>query len=200
MISNKIAGVSGIAHVASNLSFDPDPHKVIPEVLAGVKSLLKSAAAEPSVKRFVYTSSSAATTLSAPETKKHIDTHTWNEEAIAKAWAPPPYEKERAPAVYAASKTEAEKAVWKFVEEEKPGFVANAILPNCNFGKILVKGMRASTGGFVTALWNGNTAPLKEFPARMFFLLRDILLLLDTDNKQNGLSTFKTPLVFTLQL
>ena len=28
--------VSGVAHVASNTTFDPDPNKVIPEVLDGI--------------------------------------------------------------------------------------------------------------------------------------------------------------------
>jgi hypothetical protein len=31
-----MAGVSGVAHVASNTTFDYDPNKVIPEVLAGI--------------------------------------------------------------------------------------------------------------------------------------------------------------------
>jgi len=42
--------------VASTLTLDPDPNKVVSEVLAGIKGILKSAAKEPSVERFVYTS------------------------------------------------------------------------------------------------------------------------------------------------
>lgn len=34
--------------------------------------------------------------------------------------------------VYSASKTEAEKAAWKWVEEKKPNFVLNTVLPNFN--------------------------------------------------------------------
>jgi hypothetical protein len=34
--TEQIAGVSGVAHVASNTTFDSDPNKVIPEVLAGL--------------------------------------------------------------------------------------------------------------------------------------------------------------------
>lgn len=34
--------------------------------------------------------------------------------------------------VYAASKVEAERAAWKFVEAQKPGFVLNTIIPNFN--------------------------------------------------------------------
>jgi len=61
---------------------------------------------------------------------------------------------------------EAERALWKFVKEQKPGFVVNAVLPNANFGKILVKGQPASTGDWVTTLFNGNTDALKNSAPR----------------------------------
>ena len=57
---NSRPGVDGVAHTASNMTFDSNLNKVISEVLAGVNGILKSAASEPSVKRFVYTSSSTA--------------------------------------------------------------------------------------------------------------------------------------------
>lgn len=34
--------------------------------------------------------------------------------------------------VYAASKTEAERESWKWMQENKPGFVFNTILPSFN--------------------------------------------------------------------
>lgn len=52
-----VLGVSRIAHVAGNLSFDSDPNKPIPETLTGLNGILESATAEPAVKLFVYTSS-----------------------------------------------------------------------------------------------------------------------------------------------
>lgn len=149
------------------MTFDPDPHKVIPEVLAGINGILKSAASAPSIKRFVYTSSSTAATSPKPNKEFNITTDTWNEEDIKKAWASPPYEADRAFTVYGASKCEAEKALWKFVKEEKPHFVCNAILPNCNFGKILVKDQPASSGGFVKLVYDGNIIDaVKNFPPR----------------------------------
>lgn len=39
--------------------------------------------------------------------------------------------------VHAASKVLGEQAAWKFVQDEKPGFVLNTILPNMNYGPIL---------------------------------------------------------------
>ncbi|KAM0258914.1 hypothetical protein ACHAQJ_003570 [Trichoderma viride] len=49
-------GVSGVAHIASITTFDPDPNKVVPQTVAGAKSILEAAIKEPSVRAFVYTS------------------------------------------------------------------------------------------------------------------------------------------------
>jgi nucleoside-diphosphate-sugar epimerase len=161
-----LEGVTAIAHVASTLTFDPNPNKVIPEVLGGINGILKSAAASPSVKRFVYTSSSTAATAAIPNKKFDITTDTWNETDIKAAWAPPPYEDSRKWSVYASSKAEAEKALWEFVKEQKPHFVCNAILPNTNFGKILLKGQPASTGNWIVNLYKGNVEALQGIPPR----------------------------------
>lgn len=42
-----------------------------------------------------------------------------------------------ASAVYVTSKTGGERALWRFMEEQRPHFVANTILPNVNLGRIL---------------------------------------------------------------
>ena len=68
----------------------------------------------------------------------------------------PPYTADREFAVYGAGKTEAEKALWKFVKEQEPHFICNTILPNCNFGNILVDGQLASSGAFVKLVYDGN--------------------------------------------
>ena len=159
-----------MAHTASDLSFRPDPHgpchsikrhlkrhtycliEVITPVVQGVCSILKSAAATPTVKRFVYTSSSAAASRPKPNTKFHIDQTTWNEDDVAKAWEPPPYTDDRSWAVYGASKTQAEKECWRFVKEERPGFVLNTVLPNFVTGEILSSKQAGSTAGWVNGM------------------------------------------------
>lgn len=126
---NHQMGVSIVAHTASIMSLDPDPHKVIPDAIAFVVNALKASYGEPSVKRFVFTSSSAATVSSALDTPGIVVTEdTWNEDAVKKAWAEPPYGMDRAGAVYAASKTQAEQEVWKFHKENRenrPDLVVN---------------------------------------------------------------------------
>ena len=66
------------------------------------------------------------------------------------AWAPPSYNADRAFTVYAASKTEAERALWKSVEERKPHFVVNCVNPNANLGRILAS--PGATGNWVPSV------------------------------------------------
>lgn len=130
------------------------------------QGIFTSAAREPSVKRFVYTSSSQAATDPIPNKEFTIDSNTWHDSCIEEAWAPPPYADERKWAVYAASKTEAEKALWKFAKEQKPGFVVNSILPNANFGTILAGGPAVTTAMWVKSLYDGDVEHVKGIPPR----------------------------------
>ena len=60
-----------------------------------MQGILKSAANEHSVKRFVFTSSSTAATDPIPNKEFTIGTDTWNDATIEAAWAPPPYKDDR---------------------------------------------------------------------------------------------------------
>ncbi|KAH7205239.1 hypothetical protein BKA60DRAFT_600049 [Fusarium oxysporum] len=114
-----VKDVSIFVHSASILTFNFNPHNVIPDVIAGAMNALQAAYAESSAKRFVFTSSSAAAVSSS------------NGAAGIKT-------PERAASVYSASKTQAEQEVWKYHKEhqsERPDLVVNTVLPNVNFGK-----------------------------------------------------------------
>ncbi|UPK89521.1 hypothetical protein LCI18_000456 [Fusarium solani-melongenae] len=160
-----VKGTSAVAHTASIMSFAPDPNDVIPQAIAFAENALKSAYKETSVKRFVLTSSSSAAVLSVPGAPGvEVLEDTWNEFAVKAAWAEPPYTPERGGVVYAASKTEAEKAVWKYHKEnrdKRPDLVVNTVLPNFNFGKSLdpVNQGYPSSSGLPVALWQGQVTP-----------------------------------------
>lgn len=149
--------------MASNLSFSDDPNAVIPEVIAGVKSILESSAKEKSIKRFVYTSSSMAATMPKPNKKFTITPQSWNQEAVDKAWGP--NFEGRNWAVYGASKVEAEREVWKFVENGDVTFIANAVLPNANFGPRLLP-EHGSTSSWAVNVVKGDTKQLEGIPPR----------------------------------
>ena len=132
-----LAGCEGVAHVASDLSFSPDPNVVIAGCVNGIKAILEEAQSEPSVKRFVYTSSSNAATGPLVGEARHVNTSSWNDEILEVAWAPPPYGPDRAYAVYAASKVACERAAWEYIQERVPKFILNTVLPNYTSGMIL---------------------------------------------------------------
>jgi nucleoside-diphosphate-sugar epimerase len=127
----------GVAHVASDLSFNPDPNVVITGCINGIKAILQEAHSTPTITRFVYTSSSNAATRPLVDEPKCIDSSSWNDDILEEAWAPPPYGDDRAYAVYAASKVACERAAWDFMRDQQPSFVFNTVLPNYTSGIIL---------------------------------------------------------------
>lgn len=150
-------GVSGVVHVASDVSWNGDPNEVIPPTVAGMKNALAAAVKEDTVKRFVYTSTLGAAGMPFPNTKWHLDKNSWNDLAIQLAWAPPPY-KGRGVVAYAAAKTEAEKALWKFLADEKPRFAVNTILPFVCLGPLLHEKQNPSSSSMVFGIDNGATS------------------------------------------
>lgn len=170
------------------MTFDPDPNRVIPLVIAGAVNALKSAYASPDVKRFVFTSSSAAAVASSPDIPAVTVTEdTWNEHVVKMAWADPPYEPERGGFVYAASKTQGEQAIWEYVRENasrRPDLVVTTgrfhhlwlnacvnictVLPNMNFGRPLDVAHQGypSSSGMIASLWNGAIQPLHHVLVR----------------------------------
>lgn len=155
-IEDAVKGMNSVMMVASDTSFSDDAEQVIGGVVAGVEAFLKAASKEQSVKRFTLTSSSTAVLLPRPGVEVTVGTETWNNEAVEGAWKRKgeaigvnPY----AFVVYAASKTEGERAMWRFVERERPGFMCNAVLPNMNIGRVLEGGSTGATGGVMIDLF-----------------------------------------------
>lgn len=160
-----VRGVAAVVAVATISSFDPDPYKVVPPTVTGMLSLLRAAAAEPSVRRFVYTSSAAAALMPLPDAAVQVSRDSWNDAAVQAAWAPPPYGAERALVTYMASKVEAEKAAWKFVQEEKPGFALNVVSPFTTFGEVLHPSHARGSVGWIDQLWKGDASQVVIMPA-----------------------------------
>ncbi|KAM0451770.1 hypothetical protein ACHAO4_005727 [Trichoderma viride] len=176
--ANVAEGASGVVHVASDVSFGLDPNVVIPIAVQGTINVLEAAAKQASITRFVITSSSAALHIPEPNKKGvKVDENSWNEAAIKLAWSGNltgnvPAGLEGA-VVYSASKTEAEKAAWKWVQENKPNFVLNTVLPNFNFGQVLIpEHQSGSTMGFVRKWFKGDFSIL-SFPPQNFIDVQD---------------------------
>ncbi|KAK3649369.1 hypothetical protein LTR56_006456 [Elasticomyces elasticus] len=169
-----VRGVSGIVHLASVVTFSDKFDEVVPPTVKGALNVLTSASKESGVKSVVYTSSSTAALTPEPNKKIVITSDSWNDAAVNAARNDPnvdPY------SVYAASKTEGERAIWKAVEQTKPPFQVAAVLPNANFGAVLQPGgeMSASTGAWPAQLFTGKTGILNpmDLPPQWFVDVQD---------------------------
>ncbi|KDN63367.1 putative NAD dependent epimerase/dehydratase [Colletotrichum sublineola] len=110
-----VEGVSAVIHIASPFSFSSNPECVIPSSVNAAINALKAANKSQSVKRFVFTSSAVAAALPKPNMRGIVVTaDSWNTHSVGIAWREAPCHPQRAWHVYAASKVEAETAVWKF--------------------------------------------------------------------------------------
>ncbi|KAJ7616949.1 hypothetical protein DFH06DRAFT_1274193 [Mycena polygramma] len=101
-----VKGARGIIHLASIVTFSDKVDEVVPPTVKGTLEVLESAAKEPGVKSVL-------------DKAIVVTEDMWNESAVAEAYSnpsPDPF------VVYAASKTEAEKAVWEFVKRTAPQF------------------------------------------------------------------------------
>ncbi|KAK7191423.1 hypothetical protein DPSP01_002974 [Paraphaeosphaeria sporulosa] len=177
-----VKGTSGIIHVASPLS-GSNPESTIPVGISAALNALSAAAKTPSITRVVYTSSSIASTMPCYSAEKTLDQSSWNEEGIQKGWHHPADEPESLKGlyIYAALKASSEKACWKFMDDEKPAFVLNTVLPNCNFSRVLVpeKQGAPSTIEWARYAWTGENfeAVSKIITPQFYISTQDCALL-----------------------
>ena len=134
--------------MASVVGFETDPHKIITPSITFLDNALAAAEKEQSIKRFVFTSSSAAVSQNKTNEVYNLTDEMWADWAVEAAWAPPPYTMERALANYYASKVLTEQKLWKYVEERKPHFVVNSVLPDFIIGL----GVNHKKHGYVSSM------------------------------------------------
>lgn len=157
-----VKGVTAIAHLASPVSFSfTDPEPVMKAALDGTKGILNSALkAGPQLKAFINLSSIVAvyTADQAPYTVTEKDWNNWAEPTVAEKGKDAP-----GFAIYSASKTAAERAFWKFKDENKPSFSQTALNPVYVIGPPLIAPKTvAEINQIVHAFWNIFTGA--EYP------------------------------------
>lgn len=165
--------------MASIVSLGFDPNDVVTPAVALAQASLAAAAATPSVKRLVHTSSSTAVPFGASPAPFDLHPDQYNTRAVEQAWAPPPYGPDRIMPVYAASKVQQEKEVWRFVEEQKPHFVVNTVLPDFVNGKILnvEKQGYPSSISALKGIWEGDVGFASLMPPQYEVDAEDIGML-----------------------
>ncbi|KAI8293278.1 Aldehyde reductase 2 [Colletotrichum sp. SAR 10_98] len=153
-----LKGADGAIHTIAITNMNPDPNAVVPPNVDATLSIARSAASTPSLKRFVYTSSSGAAAMPTPNVPYEVNADTYNEQAVAIAYSGKgPGGLAGGYIAYSAAKTKAEQALWKWYSEEKPGFMLNSI-------------------GILKSLWQGHVSPefVAMFPAQWFCDVVDI--------------------------
>lgn len=174
-IDAAMQGVSGVVHVASDVSFGLDPAAVIGRAVKFIETILAVVKRHDSVKSFVLTSSSSAVII--PKSNQagvRVDENTWNDEAVKAAWDPQTPEEGKGYAIYAASKTESERAAWKWVEKNKPGFAFNTVLPNFTIGENLSPEIPGSTSGWTRKLLDGHRDIFSIFIPQYYVSVTDV--------------------------
>lgn len=124
-------GVQAVAHIASPVTLrSDDVDYVVGTAVEGTLSILESAlkatAGGEGVESFVLMSSVAAVSPRGPGPAVFTE-KDWNDHSEAEVRdlgsKAPGY------AIYAASKTASERALWDWVKEKKPSFAATSLLP-----------------------------------------------------------------------
>ncbi|CAJ1934030.1 unnamed protein product [Sphenostylis stenocarpa] len=149
-----VEGCEGVFHTASPVRFvvkDPQADLIDPAV-KGTLNVLKSCAKSPSVKRVVFTSSTAAVVYSGkPKTPEVLVDETWFSSADIcrelKMW-------------YHLSKTLAENAAWNFVNENNIDMIT--INPGMVAGKLLQPEINESVE-YILNVINGKPIPNQAF-------------------------------------
>lgn len=140
-----------LMHIASPyvLTVKDAQRDLVDPAVNGTLEALRAAAKVPSLKVVVLTSSMAAVTDSPDPTHRYTE-DDWNETSTL----------ERNP--YYFSKTQAERAAWKFVQDSKPGFRLVALNPPLVAGPSLSNGINTSVDLFVKIF-------KKQFPGIVAF-------------------------------
>ncbi|GAA5884024.1 hypothetical protein JCM6882_002106 [Rhodosporidiobolus microsporus] len=171
-------GVAGVAHVNA-VAGGKNPRPTVDDAIRIVTNMtlscLRSAAREPSVKRFALTSSVTAACRPLPNTEREVGQDTWNEEADRLAREDVPMQGFFA---YMASKKAGEKAAWAFMKEEKPSFDLFTVLPDMNVGPLLEPKVQGSSGAMLLGLWNNQPDDfMKQINGIAYIAVTDTALL-----------------------
>jgi nucleoside-diphosphate-sugar epimerase len=195
-----VKGVSGIVHLASVLTFSEVAEEVIQPSVKGTLNILKAATLEPKIKSLVVTSSSTAALTPVPNQEITITQDSWNDAVLQRIAAG----ERNTYDVYAASKTEAERALWKAVKESNPPFQVATVLPNANFGH-RVRATGNSTGDWLQAAYEGKENFLSVMPPQYFINVRDdaklhVVALADPDCNGERIFAFAAPFTWNMVL
>ncbi|KAI0391862.1 3-beta hydroxysteroid dehydrogenase/isomerase family protein [Xylariaceae sp. FL0594] len=168
-----------VVHCASPYHFNAktkdEIHRLITTAVEGTTGILKAIKAHaPGVKRVVLTSSYAAMVdygKPLPHVYSEVD---WNPITEDQAYSGPAF-------AYLASKTYAEKAAWRYVEDEKPNSTLTSMNPPMVYGPVIhhlssLDSINTSNARFVSLVKGSPTTPCPPTVNYLFVDVRDLAL------------------------
>ncbi|KAJ6483956.1 hypothetical protein C8R45DRAFT_1099127 [Mycena sanguinolenta] len=132
-----LKGVTGILHIASDVSFSISYDDVVGKVVQATVEVMKAAAKVSSVKSFVLTSSRIAIfspDYEQPEISPKLE--QWGDHFVDAAKQTPDDHPMKGVLVYAASKVQGEHAAWDYYNSARPSYAFNAVLPDLVIGPV----------------------------------------------------------------
>ncbi|KAJ5605387.1 cinnamoyl-CoA reductase [Penicillium lagena] len=183
-IARLMADVAGVALIATDNSF-LDDHEIITRAVKSTLTWLEAASKQSTVKRVVLTSSATACIL--PQANKYAKIHkgTYNETSLNAVELNTPESCLPGLSVYAASKTESERQAWLWVEENRPSFAFNSVVPDYNFGSYLCPQIVGPSMAAICRILQGYGDIMRLYPPVWYVDVEDtarlhVAALLDT--------------------
>jgi len=159
-----LQGVSGVVHVAGDISFSTNIDHIIKNTIDGIHNILNAASKVPTIKRFVMTSSRIVKYHAARGDNYTVEKAGYFEKAVKLAHELPNEHPDLPVYGYAAGKIEGDKAAWRWVKEHKPSFVLNSVLPDMVTGEIINPGSDGSSQGSLNRiLTHGDATKVMPF-------------------------------------
>lgn len=180
-----LRGVAGVAHIATDTSFEPmPPREIIDAVVAATVGLMKEASKVPSIKAFTLTSSRAAAFVppEKPGEPLVITKDVYFDSATETALSMPKDHPMLPGMAYVASKVEGEKAAWEYYNTAKPHYAFNTVLPDYVVGApVNPRKGTYSTYTLFMEFYEGHYGPENLFyvfsnPASLYVDLQDAAL------------------------
>lgn len=151
-----VKGALGVIYTSTPIIFDQDPAKAVKPVVRGTINTLE-AAARAGIKRYVLSGSSKAVETTVYNQPHRITEKMYNYDAIIKMCCEPVVDSwERKLNVYSASRALAELAFWSWIGNHEPGFAANCVVPDGQFGRVLDTDHIASSGNMLRNAMEGK--------------------------------------------
>lgn len=145
-----LKGVSGILHIAADSSFVTGVDDIVKGAIEATVGLLRSAAKHPEIKAVVLTSSRIAAYNPQYGPSIEVSLSDFTDHLYDYAKELPADDRKYGMVSYAASKVMGERAAWKWVEENKPAYAFNTILPDLVIGTI----SNPAPGRYSTVSWS----------------------------------------------